>query len=159
MNDDEVPRSHEDLRHRVQNEEDRWWCTGTVNRHGVKKVLSSHLAERAASRRRERVKTWEISKKHIITWYWTMRASGSRERTDDLWGLWVNNDGAKQSRFPTSCTYDQVHPLQAQHVADAVYAYAWSIGSLKSFEHVSKKIFSTRFHFVHFYVQSFIFIF
>lgn len=74
-----------------------------------KRVLSSRTAAAPPRRRRERVKTREISKKHIITWLWTVRARGSRERTDDLWGPWVNNDGAKESRFPTSCTIRCIH--------------------------------------------------
>jgi len=44
---------------------------GPMNRRGVKKV---YQATQPPRRPRKRVKTWEISKKHIITWFWTMRA-------------------------------------------------------------------------------------
>lgn len=89
--------------------------------------------------RRERVKTWEISKKHVITWFWTVRA---RIKGTNRWFMRPVSKQRRRERVKVPHELrDQVHPLQAQHVVGAVHAYTWSIVSLSFIEY--GEIFST----------------
>lgn len=71
-----------------------------------------------------------LSKKHNYT---VMdRARRSRELTDDLWDPWVNNDGAKESRFPTRDTWSDASITgAARGWCSANIRAGWSIVSLK----------------------------
>lgn len=114
MMSNNVPRPRRNLcqpRAKRPPKEHRWWCTDRESPRCEKKKTDRAAHSRVwvprSHRRCERVKTWEISKKH--NYMAVAGARESREQPDDLWSPWVNNGKEKESRFPTNCSISCIH--------------------------------------------------